>query len=114
MKKLLVLIVVVLVLVFANLTFGQDCGKCPHKKSCGSAAEKQTVKKEEVQVPMVYVNKTDKLYHLENCKLVKGQPGYTAVVLAKALETGLTPCSECKPPEKPAAPPEPPKEKKKN
>lgn len=117
MKKFIVLIVVVLVLVFANLTFGQDCGKCPHKKSCSSATEKTekpAVQKEDVQLPMVYTNNTDKIYHLENCTLVKDQPGFTAITLAQAVDTGLTPCTECKPPIKVQKEQEPVKEEKKN
>ena len=114
MKKFLVLIVVVLVLVFANLTFGQDCGKCPHKKSCSSATEKPAVQKAEVQLPMVYVNKTDKIYHLENCTLIKDKPGFTAITLAQAVETGLTPCTECKPPIEVKKEQEPVKEENKN
>jgi len=113
MKKFLVFIVVVLVLVFANLTFGQDCGKCPHKKDCNSTKEKQTVKKEEVQTPMVYVNKSDKLYHQKGCELIKDQEGYTAVTLKKAIGNGLNPCSKCQPPVPTKKEKEPKKEEKK-
>jgi hypothetical protein len=97
MKKISVIFMVVFVFLLVSFANGQDCGKCPLK--CKSA--KKTVKKADVLDPVVYVNKSDKMYHQEDCKMVKNQEGYTDVVLSKALKAGAKPCTLCNPPVKP-------------
>lgn len=98
MKRIWVIFVVVLVFLLVSFANGQDCGKCPFK--CKSAEKQQTVRKEKGSEPVVYVNKSDKMYHQEDCKTVKSQKGYTGVVLSKALKAGVKPCAECNPPGK--------------
>ena len=110
MKKVSVIFMVVVVFMLVSFANGQDCGKCPFK--CKSAKMQQTVQKEEVSDPVVYVNKSDKMYHQKDCKIVKNQEGYTEVVLSKALETGAKPCTLCNPPVKPVLPHKVDEEKK--
>lgn len=96
MKKVSVIFMVVFVFMLVSFANAQDCGKCPMKQKC--SGEKKTVKK--ADDPVVYMNKSDKLYHQKDCKTVKNQEGYTEVVLSKALETGAKPCTVCNPPKK--------------
>jgi len=109
MKKVSVIFIVVFVFMLVSFANGQDCGKCPLK--CKSA--KKTVKKADVLDPVVYVSKNDKMYHQKDCKTVKNQEDYTEVVLSKALETGVKPCTLCNPPVKPTLSQKVTEEKKK-
>jgi hypothetical protein len=96
MKKISVIFMVVFVFMLVSFANAQDCGKCPMKHKC------VTVKKTEKKAdPVVYMNKSDKMYHLKDCKTVKNQKDYTEVVLSKALESGAKPCTLCNPPVKP-------------
>jgi hypothetical protein len=112
MKKVSVIFMVLVVFMLVSFANGQDCGKCPMKQKCTTVKKQQTVQKEEVSDPVVYMNKIDKIYHQKDCKTVKGQQGYTEVVLSKALEAGAKPCTICNPPVKPALAKEITKEKK--
>lgn len=112
MKKVSVIFMVVLFFMLVSFAHGQDCGKCPMKQKCLSV--KKTVKKADVLDPVVYVSKTDKMYHQKDCKTVKNQEGYTEVVLSKALEAGAKPCTLCSPPLKSTLSKKVTKEKKKS
>ncbi len=96
MKKVSVIFIVVFVFMLVSFANGQDCGKCPMKQKC--ITTKKTVKKADVLDPVVYMNKSDKLYHQKDCKTVKNQDGYKEIVLSKALEAGAKPCTLCNPP----------------
>jgi len=101
MKKVSVIFMVVAIFMLVSFANGQDCGKCPMKQKCTVVKKHHAVQKEEVTDPVVYMNKTDKIYHQKDCKTVKDQEGYTEVVLSKALEDGAKPCTLCNPPVKP-------------
>ena len=110
MKKFSVIFMVVFMFMLVNFAHGQDCGKCPMKQKCITV--KKTVKKADALDSVVYVSKSDKMYHQKNCKTVKNQKDYREVVLSKALETGAKPCTLCSPPLKPTIAKEITKEKK--
>ena len=110
MKKFSVIFMVVFVFMLVSFANAQDCGKCPMKQKC--LGEKKTVKKADALDPVVYMNKSDKMYHQKDCKTVKNQKDYTEVVLSKALEAGAKPCTLCSPPLKPTIAKEITKEKK--
>ena len=93
MKKLSVIIGIAVLFLFAGLSYGQDCGKCPLK--CPS---KKALSKDNVSDPIVYAKKGDKMYHQKNCKAVNDD--YNGIKLSKALKAELKPCQECKPPVK--------------
>lgn len=112
MKKVSVIFMVVFVFMLVSFANAQDCGKCPMKLKCKAA--KKTAKKADVLDPMVYVSKSDKMYHQKDCKTVKNQEGYTEVVLSKALEAGAKPCTLCSPPLKPTLSKKVTEEKKKS
>ena len=102
MKKFPGILMAAVVFMLVSFVNGQDCGKCPFK--CKSAKAQQTVQKEEVSDPVVYMNKIDKIYHQKDCKTVKDQEGYTEIVLSKAIEAGAKPCTLCSSPVKPTLP----------
>ena len=109
MKKVSLIFMLVFVLMLVSFAHGQDCGKCPMKQKC------VTVKKTEKKAdPVVYMNKSDKMYHQKDCKTVKNQEDYTEVVLSKALEAGAKPCTLCSPPVKPTLSKKVTEEKKKS
>jgi hypothetical protein len=110
MKKVSVIFMVIFVFMLVSFANAQDCGKCPMKQKC--MGTKKTVKKADVLDPVVYVSKSDKMYHQKDCKTIKNQEGYTEVVLSKALETGAKPCTLCSPPLKPTLSKKITKEKK--
>lgn len=92
MKKWIVLCIV-FVFFFAGLSFGQDCGKCPAKLNCAKA-KLQKDKAKDMANLIVYITKSDKKYHKEDCKLVKEK---VKMKLGEAKEKGFTPCSSCFP-----------------
>jgi hypothetical protein len=110
MKKVPVIFMVVFVFMLVSFANAQDCGKCPMKQKCVTL--KKTVKK--ADDPVVYMSKSDKMYHQKDCKTVKNQEGYTEVVLSKALEAGAKPCTLCNPPLKPTLSKKITEEKKKS
>ena len=112
MKKVSVIFMVLVVFMLVSFANAQDCGKCPMKQKCTTVKKQPTVQKEEVSDPVVYMNKIDKIYHQKDCKTVKGQQGYTEVVLSKALKAGAKPCPLCSPPVKPTPPEKVTEEKK--
>ena len=61
MKKRIVLCVLVLFFL-TGLSFGQDCGKCPAKKSCAKAKLQDKVKKN-IADPIVYIAINSKEFH---------------------------------------------------
>jgi hypothetical protein len=99
MKKISVIFMVVFVFMLVSFAHGQDCGKCPMKQKCVTV--KKTVKKADAPDPVVYMNKSDKMYHLKDCKTVKNQEGYSEILLSKALKEGAKPCTLCNPQAKP-------------
>lgn len=99
MKKISVIFMVVFVFMLVSSGNAQDCGKCPMKHKC--VTTKKTVKKADVQDPVVYMKKSDKMYHQEDCKTVNNQEGYSEILLSKALKIGAKPCTLCNPPVKP-------------
>ena len=99
MKKISVIFMVVFVFMLVSFANAQDCGKCPMKHRCVDT--KKTVKKADVPDPVVYMNKSDKLYHQKDCKIVKDKEGYSEILLSKALKDGAKACTLCNSPENP-------------
>ena len=98
MKKVSVIFMVLVVFMLVSFANAQDCGKCPMKQKCVTV--KKTVKKAD---PVVYMNKSDKMYHQKDCKTVKNKEGYSEILLSKALKDGAKACTLCNPPVKPTA-----------
>jgi hypothetical protein len=93
-KSALIIFVIVMLCFVANLVYGQDCGKCPMKSDCSDP------KAADNKDPFVYVAKTDKFYHMKECKTVvnAAKDTYKEVKLSEAVKAELKPCAECKPP----------------
>jgi hypothetical protein len=93
MKKWIVLGVFI-VFFISGLSYGQSCGKCPSKSSCGAAK----LKKEKAKIdPIVYIAKDNKSYHKKECLLIKEK---TKIALSKAKEQKYEPCKVCFPAKK--------------
>jgi len=62
-----------------------------------SVSETSKKKSEEPLTETVYVTKTGKKYHRENCRFLSSSK--IPIPLTEAKQKGYTPCSACKPPE---------------
>jgi endonuclease YncB( thermonuclease family) len=65
----------------------------------GAKPDPKSGKPIDAAVEMVYVTKSGKKYHRQDCQFISH--GSTAISLADAAKRGLEPCSRCKPPPKP-------------